>query len=125
MPGLPSSTRQPVYFVGHAGVGLLFRDTPENRTVQQNIKDLGREILNLQPRPKALIVLSGHFEAGEIHGPGAIEVNVKKQTHIQVRLAVSREGLYRIKLIGDTARLRQRLPRLPSLRLRLRLDAQR
>ena len=61
----------PTYFIGHAGVGLLFREGFE--TVQDNLRDIGREILALQPRPKGIIALSGHFEAGEIHGPKTIE----------------------------------------------------
>lgn len=63
----------PVYFIGHAGVGLLFNESQNNRTVQENLKAIGKEILEIQPRPKAFITLSGHFEAGEIHGPGVIE----------------------------------------------------
>lgn len=63
----------PTYFIGHAGVGLLFDDRPRNETVQANLRTIGEEILSLSPRPKAIVVFSGHFEAGEIHGPGVIE----------------------------------------------------
>jgi aromatic ring-opening dioxygenase catalytic subunit (LigB family) len=63
----------PAYFIGHAGVGLLFNESSNNRTVQANLRNIGKEILSLSPRPKAIIVFSGHFEAGEIHGPGVIE----------------------------------------------------
>ncbi|KAL3473946.1 Extradiol ring-cleavage dioxygenase, class III enzyme, subunit B [Aspergillus californicus] len=84
---MPSTTNPaeslPAYFIGHAGVSLLFDDLPRNKTVQTNLRDIGREILSLSPRPKALVVFSGHFEAGEIHGPGVIEVNVKQGTYIQ------------------------------------------
>ncbi|KAL4909683.1 hypothetical protein BDW74DRAFT_173176 [Aspergillus multicolor] len=73
----------PVYFIGHAGVGLLFDDRPVMQTARANLREIGKEILALNPRPKAIVAFSGHFEAGEIHGPGVIEVNVKKQTHIQ------------------------------------------
>ncbi|KAH7069950.1 Extradiol ring-cleavage dioxygenase, class III enzyme, subunit B [Paraphoma chrysanthemicola] len=72
----------PVYFIGHAGVGLLFDESQNNRTVQENLRAIGKEILGIQPRPKAIVTLSGHFEAGEIHGPGVIEVNVKRNTPI-------------------------------------------
>ncbi|KAJ5951942.1 uncharacterized protein N7479_010355 [Penicillium vulpinum] len=73
----------PTYFIGHAGVGLLFDERPRNKIAQANLKEIGEEILSLSPRPKAVVVFSGHFEAGEIHGPGVIEVNVKNGTHIQ------------------------------------------
>ncbi|KAK1764341.1 Extradiol aromatic ring-opening dioxygenase [Phialemonium atrogriseum] len=73
----------PVYFIGHAGVGLLFREDDNNPTVQNNLKAIGDEIRAISPPPKAIITFSGHFEAGEIHGPGVIEVNVKRNTHIQ------------------------------------------
>jgi 4,5-DOPA dioxygenase extradiol len=63
----------PVYFIGHAGVGLLFNESAQNKTVQDNLRAIGDEIRALSPRPKALIVFSGHFEAGEIHGPRTIE----------------------------------------------------
>ncbi|KAI1651661.1 Extradiol ring-cleavage dioxygenase, class III enzyme, subunit B [Daldinia loculata] len=72
----------PVYFIGHAGVGLLFRESPQNRIVQDNLRAVGEEIRAISPRPKAILTFSGHFEAGEIHGPGVIEVNVKKGTYI-------------------------------------------
>ncbi|KAJ5807326.1 hypothetical protein N7447_010782 [Penicillium robsamsonii] len=78
-----SSQSLPTYFIGHAGVGLLFDDRPRNEIVQANLRDIGEEILSLSPRPKAVVIFSGHFEAGEIHGPGVIEVNVKNGTHIQ------------------------------------------
>jgi aromatic ring-opening dioxygenase catalytic subunit (LigB family) len=67
------SQAYPAYFIGHAGVGLLFNESSNNKTVQDNLRSIGKEILSLSPRPKALIVFSGHFEAGEIHGPGVIE----------------------------------------------------
>ena len=63
----------PVYYIGHAGVGLLFNESENNRTVQSNLRAIGEEILAISPRPKAIITFSGHFEAGEIHGPGTIE----------------------------------------------------
>ncbi|KAI1655677.1 Extradiol ring-cleavage dioxygenase, class III enzyme, subunit B [Daldinia decipiens] len=72
----------PVYFIGHAGVGLLFSESPQNRVVQDNLRAISEEIRAISPRPKAILTFSGHFEAGEIHGPGVIEVNVKKGTHI-------------------------------------------
>ncbi|KAL5341678.1 Extradiol ring-cleavage dioxygenase, class III enzyme, subunit B [Aspergillus crustosus] len=84
MPSTVNATKPyPTYFVGHAGVGLLFNDSINNKTVQANLKEIGQEILSLSPRPKALVVFSGHFEAGEIHGTGVIEVNVKRETYIQ------------------------------------------
>ncbi|KAL3435300.1 Extradiol ring-cleavage dioxygenase, class III enzyme, subunit B [Aspergillus tetrazonus] len=76
----------PVYFIGHAGVGLLFDDRPVLQSARANLREIGEEILSLSPRPKAIVVFSGHFEAGEIHGPGVIEVNVKKKTYIQASL---------------------------------------
>ncbi|KAF3064126.1 4,5-DOPA dioxygenase extradiol-like protein [Daldinia childiae] len=63
----------PVYFIGHAGVGLLFSESPQNRIVQDNLRAVGEEIRAISPRPKAILTFSGHFEAGEIHGPGVIE----------------------------------------------------
>jgi aromatic ring-opening dioxygenase catalytic subunit (LigB family) len=63
----------PAYFIGHAGVGLLFSKTKNNGIVQDNLHQIGEEISNIRPKPKAIVVLSGHFEAGEIHGPGVIE----------------------------------------------------
>lgn len=69
----------PTYFVGHAGVGLLFIDTPENHTVENNLRAIGKEILSISPRPKGIITFSGHFEAGEIHGPKAIEGKVTRK----------------------------------------------
>ncbi|KAJ5177640.1 uncharacterized protein N7500_000339 [Penicillium coprophilum] len=82
-PSVESSVSLPTYFIGHAGVGLLFDDRPRNEIVQANLRAIGEEILALSPRPKAIVAFSGHFEAGEIHGPGVIEVNVKRGTHIQ------------------------------------------
>ncbi|KAL7625058.1 hypothetical protein AAE478_004272 [Parahypoxylon ruwenzoriense] len=83
MPSVVESTRPlPVYFIGHAGVGLLFDESPRNRIVQDNLRAIGEEIRGITPRPKAVLTFSGHFEAGEVHGPGVIEVNVKKETYI-------------------------------------------
>ena len=74
---MPSATQPPqplpAYYIGHAGVGLLYRETENNRIVQDNLRAIGDEILALSPRPKAIVTFSGHFEAGEIHGPGVIE----------------------------------------------------
>ncbi len=74
---MPSATRSPqplpAYYIGHAGVGLLYSETDNNRIVQDNLRAIGDEILALSPRPKAIVTFSGHFEAGEIHGPGVIE----------------------------------------------------
>lgn len=105
MPSLPAPvSAYPAYFVGHAGVGLLFR--PGLEVVQENLRSIGEDILQLSPRPRALIVTSGHFTADPIHGPGVIEgthathhppirpapqlislpcntVNVKAKSHIQ------------------------------------------
>ncbi|KAI1391000.1 Extradiol ring-cleavage dioxygenase, class III enzyme, subunit B [Hypoxylon trugodes] len=83
MPSVIEPSRPlPVYFIGHAGVSLLFDESPKNRIVQDNLRAIGAEIRAISPRPKAIITFSGHFEAGEIHGPGVIEVNVKKGTYI-------------------------------------------
>lgn len=73
MLSVPTTPRLPVYFIGHAGVNLLFDESTRNRIVQANLKAIGQEILALDPRPKAITIFSGHFEAGEIHGPGVIE----------------------------------------------------
>jgi len=74
---MPSTTQPaqalPVYFIGHAGVSLLFSDTENNHIVQNNLRAIGEEIRAISPPPKAIITFSGHFEAGEIHGPGVIE----------------------------------------------------
>jgi len=63
----------PTYFIGHAGVNLLFDERPNNAIVQDNLRAIGREISSLSPKPKAIVVFSGHFESREIHGPNAIE----------------------------------------------------
>lgn len=73
MPSTLPTKRLPVYYIGHAGVGLLFDERPVTQSVRSNLKNIGKEILSLSPRPKAVIAFSGHFEAGEIHGPGVIE----------------------------------------------------
>ncbi|GAA6041784.1 hypothetical protein JCM8097_007159 [Rhodosporidiobolus ruineniae] len=72
----------PLYFIGHAGVNLLFSDAPTTQTTRKNLAGIGQEILALQPRPKALVIFSGHFVADEIRGKGIIEVNVKPETPI-------------------------------------------
>ncbi|ERS98266.1 hypothetical protein HMPREF1624_05049 [Sporothrix schenckii ATCC 58251] len=72
----------PVYFIGHAGASLLFREDPNGTVVRQNLRAIGREIQAITPPPRALLTLSGHFEAGAIHGPGVVEVNVKPATPI-------------------------------------------
>ncbi|KAI1074119.1 Extradiol aromatic ring-opening dioxygenase [Whalleya microplaca] len=83
MPSAITPTRPlPAYFIGHAGVNLLFDESPRNHIVQDNLRAIGKEIREISPRPKAIITFSGHFEAGEIHGPGVIEVNVKRGTYI-------------------------------------------
>ncbi|GAA5889049.1 hypothetical protein JCM6882_009728 [Rhodosporidiobolus microsporus] len=81
MPSVDSPA-YPLYFIGHAGVGLLFSDAETAQTTRDNLREIGKEILALQPRPKAVVVFSGHFVADEIRGPGALEVNVKPQTPI-------------------------------------------
>lgn len=63
----------PVYFIGHAGVGLLFKEDKNNDVVKDNLRFIGDEIHAISPRPKAILAFSGHFEAGEIHGPGVVE----------------------------------------------------
>lgn len=74
MPSIAAPEKPlPVYYIGHAGVGLLFRDDPNNKIVQDNLRLVGDEIRSLNPQPKAIVVFSGHFEAGEIHGPNLIE----------------------------------------------------
>ncbi|EMR67580.1 putative aromatic ring-opening dioxygenase protein [Eutypa lata UCREL1] len=74
MPSAVAPSRPPpIYFIGHAGVSLLFDESPKNHIVQDNLRAVGKEIRELSPRPKAIITFSGHFEAGEIHGPGVIE----------------------------------------------------
>jgi 4,5-DOPA dioxygenase extradiol len=80
----PESTAQPlpVYFIGHAGASLLFREDPNSVVVRRNLREIGREIQAISPPPRAILTLSGHFEASEIHGPGVIEVNVKPETPI-------------------------------------------
>jgi len=85
-PTLESTQSLPTYFIGHAGVGLLFDDRPRNKIPQANLRDIGDEILSLSPRPKAVVVFSGHFEAGEIHGPGVIEGEVMIK-HDKIRLS--------------------------------------
>lgn len=63
----------PVYFTGHAGVGLLFKEDENNDIVKHNLRSIGDEIRAISPPPKAILAFSGHFEAGEIHGPGVVE----------------------------------------------------
>lgn len=74
MPSAIEPTKPfPVYFIGHAGVSLLFDQTRNFDSIRNSLREIGKEILAIKPRPKAIIVFSGHFEAGEIHGPGVIE----------------------------------------------------
>ena len=88
---MPSATQPPqplpAYYIGHAGVGLLYRETDNNRIVQDNLRAIGDEILALSPRPKAIVAFSGHFEAGEIHGPGVIEGELSTSGETSARLA--------------------------------------
>lgn len=65
------SPELPTYFIGHAGVGLIYLDSAE--PVRENIRAIGREIQSIFPQPRAIIVVSGHFTADEIHGPGVVE----------------------------------------------------
>ncbi|KAJ1879000.1 hypothetical protein LPJ57_003079 [Coemansia sp. RSA 486] len=58
-----TSPRMPVYFVSHGGPNLLDpNDYPPNEKIAQGLGKIGNEILSLNPR--ALLVLSGHWEAG-------------------------------------------------------------
>lgn len=90
---MPSEIRPPqpppAYYIGHAGVGLLFSESESNQIVQDNLRAIGDEILALSSRPKALVVFSGHFEAGEIHGPGVIEGDIISQ-HTNLWVAARR-----------------------------------
>lgn len=63
----------PVYFISHAGVGLLFKEDENNDIVKDNLRYIGDEIRAISPPPKAILAFSGHFEAGEIHGPDVVE----------------------------------------------------
>lgn len=76
------SNPYPLYFIGHAGVNLLFSDAETSQTTRANLQDIGKEILALQPRPKAIVVFSGHFVSDEIRGKEVVEVNVKPKTSI-------------------------------------------
>ena len=71
----------PTYFIGHAGVNLLFDERPNNLIVQDNLRAIGKEIQALSPKPKGIIVFSGHFESREIHGPNVIEGKVVSITN--------------------------------------------
>lgn len=73
MPSADQPQKLPAYFIGHAGVPLLYNQSENTKTVRNNLREIGEEILAITPRPKAVIIFSGHFEAGEIHGPGVIE----------------------------------------------------
>lgn len=68
---VPDPSPLPSYFLGHAGVGLVFDPSAEG--VRENVRQLGREIAAVEPRPRAILVVSGHFTANEIHGPGVVE----------------------------------------------------
>ncbi|GAA6050958.1 hypothetical protein JCM3770_005343 [Rhodotorula araucariae] len=81
---MPSVAQQyPLYFIGHAGASLLWQQSPESVQTRANLREIGREILDLQPRPKALVIFSGHFVSDEIRGKEVIEVNVKPKTLIE------------------------------------------
>jgi len=82
MPSADAPKPYPLYFIGHAGVNLLFSDADTTKTTRSNLAAIGAEILALQPRPKALVVFSGHFIADEIRGKEVVEVNVKPKTSI-------------------------------------------
>jgi 4,5-DOPA dioxygenase extradiol len=75
MPSAVDATSGPLptYFIGHAGVNLLFDERPNIAIVQDNLRAIGKEIQSLSPKPRAIIVFSGHFESREIHGPNVIE----------------------------------------------------
>ncbi|GAA5865060.1 hypothetical protein JCM8547_007699 [Rhodosporidiobolus lusitaniae] len=78
----PTAKPYPLYFIGHAGVNLLFSDAETSQTTRANLAEIGREILSLQPRPRGLVVVSGHFVADEIRGKEVVEVNLKPKTDI-------------------------------------------
>jgi hypothetical protein len=63
----------PACFIGYTGVGLLFNESSNYDTVPNNLRYIRKEFLSLSLRPKAIIVFSGYFEAGEIYRPGVIE----------------------------------------------------
>ncbi|KAJ1723924.1 hypothetical protein LPJ53_001779 [Coemansia erecta] len=70
-----ASEAMPVYFVSHGGPNLLDpADYPASEPIAQGLARIGREIRALNPR--ALLVLSGHWEAGasslQINGKSAL-----------------------------------------------------
>jgi len=58
-----STHRLPVYFIGHAGVGVLWNENSE--PVRENMRQIGEDIRSLNPKPKAIISVSGHFQGVE------------------------------------------------------------
>ncbi|KAI7780353.1 hypothetical protein LA080_016077 [Diaporthe eres] len=49
MPSAVENTKPlPVYFIGHAGVGLLFKEDENNDIVKDNLRSIGDEILNVK-----------------------------------------------------------------------------
>ncbi|KAJ2381372.1 hypothetical protein GGI05_006006, partial [Coemansia sp. RSA 2603] len=67
-----ASPEMPVYFVSHGGPNLLDpKDYPSDQPIAQGLAKIGRDILAL--RPRALLVLSGHWEAG----PASLQINGK------------------------------------------------
>ncbi|KAJ2786032.1 hypothetical protein GGI15_001740 [Coemansia interrupta] len=72
MSSTSSSGAMPVYFVSHGGPNLLDpTDYPPSEPIAQGLSKIGREILALNPR--ALLILSGHWEAG----PASLQINSK------------------------------------------------
>ncbi|GLA60914.1 hypothetical protein AtubIFM54640_001416 [Aspergillus tubingensis] len=69
-----SDEKLPTYFIGHGGVSILFK--PGYGPVQQDLREIGKEIKAL--KPEAIVVTCGHFQ-GE---SDAIEVNLKEPTKV-------------------------------------------
>ncbi|GAT31316.1 hypothetical protein RIB2604_04300470 [Aspergillus luchuensis] len=69
-----SDEKLPTYFIGHGGVSILFK--PGYGPVQQDLREIGKEIKAL--KPEAIVVTCGHFQ-GE---SDVIEVNLKEPTKV-------------------------------------------
>ncbi|OJJ70419.1 hypothetical protein ASPBRDRAFT_56215 [Aspergillus brasiliensis CBS 101740] len=69
-----SNERLPTYFIGHGGVGILFK--PGYGPVQQDLREIGKEIKAL--KPEAIVTTCGHFEGDS----DAIQVNLKEPTKV-------------------------------------------
>ncbi|PWY81625.1 Extradiol ring-cleavage dioxygenase, class III enzyme, subunit B [Aspergillus sclerotioniger CBS 115572] len=69
-----ASDKLPTYFIGHGGVSILFK--PGYGPVQQDLREIGKEIKAL--KPEAIVITCGHFQSEN----DTIQVNLKEPTKV-------------------------------------------